>query len=78
MIGGFGGLLLWVCFLVGCGVRLWRVVNGSASRTDGRARLEVARLSATVRRPAVDVPVEGAGRERPPAGDPLLPTGERE
>lgn len=75
MIGDLTGLVLSVCFLAGCAVRVWRAMNGSASRTDSRARVAEARLRATVRRPAVEVPVDGAELARPPAGDPLLPTG---
>jgi hypothetical protein len=77
MIADLAIALLAACFLAGCVVRLWRVASGRSSSRQGRDQLAASRLRSAVRRPALDVPVEGRDGQRPDDTDPLLPLTDR-
>ncbi len=73
MIGEGASILVLACFVVGCGVRLWRWSHGEPGAHAKRASAaDHVRLS--VRRRALDVPVEGIEGAPSMADDPLLPS----
>ena len=72
MMGDLATSVLLLCFVAGCVVRVSRAVGGQrrGKAKDGTQAEQRVRL--LVRRPAVDMPVEGMRANRPDH-DPLLP-----
>ncbi len=75
MIRGLGTLVLAICFVIGCAVRLWQWSQGPGQTKRGHARTGDERVRIAVRRPAVDVPVDGVSA-KPRDDDPLFPWGD--
>ena len=64
--------LVVLCLVTGCGVRLWRLVTGQNTHKGKQVSVASQNLRVSVRRPAIDVPVESDAAETRPNDDPVL------
>lgn len=73
MSGDLGSATVLLCLLTGCGVRLWRWLTGQHSPRGKQASVAFQNVRVSVRRPAVDAPVESEADETRSKDVPLLP-----